>query len=236
MTSTILAVKATPKALKAIENAANEKGEELTKLEVVKTTAQTYIPTAITCLSTIVCILGANALSKKQQASLISAYALLDDTFKKYRKAAVNVYGENADSQIKAEMAKMVYVTQDGYSLYEPDMDFDSEKLLFHDFVSHRYFNATLPAVLNAQYHLNRNLQLRGYVTLNEFYSFIGIDPVENGDDIGWNMDYILIEMGMLWLDFENKYMKLEDGMECCIISPFIAPLPFDVMENEFDN
>lgn len=232
--STVLAVKATPKALRAIENATDEKGEELTKLETIKVTAQLYIPTAITCVSTIVCILGANALNRKQQASLISAYALLDDTFKKYRKAAVDVYGEDADSKIKAETAKLTYVSCDGYSIYNPDMDFESEQLLFYDFFGQRYFNATLAAVINAQYHLNRNLYLRGYASLNEFYDFIGIDSVENGDEMGWNMDHLMTG-GLLWLDFENKHTKMEDGMECCIIAPFVDPLPFSVIEDEIN-
>lgn len=231
--STIMAAKATPKALTLLKSAADEKNEELSKLEIVRVAAPVYLPTAITCVSTIVCILGANALNKKQQASLMSAYALLDDSFKKYRRAASNIYGDDADSKIKAGMAEMTYVSHDGYSIYDPDMDFESEKLLFYDWHSQRYFNAKLPAVLNAQYHLNRNLALRGYVSLNEFYEFLGLSPIDGGDDIGWNMDYLMIYCGAVWLDFENKHAKLEDGMECCIISPFFEPLPFSVINEE---
>lgn len=230
--STVMAIKATPKALQLLEDATNEKDDELSKTEVIRIAAPAYIPTAITCLSTIICILGANALNRKQQASLMSAYALLNDSFKKYRDAAVNVYGDDADSKIRAEMAEMTYVSHDGYSVYNPDMDFESEKLLFYDFYSQRYFNATIAAVVNAQYHLNRNLMLRNYVTVNEFYNFLGINIIEKGDDVGWNMDYLMTS-GLLWLDFENKHTRLEDGMECCIISPFINPLPFSVIEEE---
>lgn len=230
--STIMAVKATPKALLLLEDAAKESDDKLSKVELFKVAAPAYIPTAVTCLSTIICILGANALNRKQQASLVSAYALLNDSFKKYRDAAVSVYGNDADSKIKAETAKMTYVTHDGYSVYNPDMDFESEDLLFFDFYKQRYFNATLAAVVNAQYHLNRNLVLRGYVTINEFYKFLGIDIVENGDDIGWNMDYLMTS-GVLWLDFENNHTKLEDGIECCIISPLIDPMPFSAMNEE---
>lgn len=221
--STVLAVKATPKALRAIENATDEKGEELTKLETVKVTAQLYIPTAITCVSTIVCILGANALNRKQQASLISAYALLDDTFKKYRKAAVDVYGEDADAKIKAEMANDSYISCDGWHIYNPDYDKDSEKLLFYDFYSQRFFNATYGQVVNAEYHINRNLQLRGDVSVNEFYEFLGIDSIDGGDNIGWRMDD-LIEGGLIWLDFDNRFTKMEGGMECYIISSAWLP------------
>lgn len=230
--STIMAIKATPKAIALLKTAEDEKRSELTKFEIIRTAAPAYIPTAITCMSTIICIFGANVLNKKQQATLMSAYALLDDSFKKYREAATNVYGDDADANIKVEMAKMAYVSCDGYSVYNPDMDFDSEQLLFYDFFAQRYFNTTLAAVINAQYHLNRNLMLRGYVTLNEFYDFLGIESIKDGDDLGWNMDYLMTG-GYLWLDFKNEHAKMEDGMECCIISPFVEPMPFSVMDEE---
>lgn len=232
VTSTVTAIKATPKAIALLKTAEDEKQSELTKIEIVRAAAPAYIPTAIACVSTIICIFGANVLNKKQQASLISTYALLDDTFKKYRKAAINIYGNDADTNIKAEMAKMAYVSCDGYSIYNPDMDFDSEQLLFYDFFAQRYFNTTLAAVINAQYHLNRNLMLRGYVTLNEFYDFLGIEQIKDGDDLGWNMDYLMTG-GYLWLDFKNEHVKMEDGMECCIISPFVDPMPFSVIDEE---
>lgn len=228
--STVTAVQATPKAIALLENMESEKGEELSKSEIIQTVMAVYIPTAIICISTIACILGANALNKKQQASLVSAYGLLNESFKKYITAANNIYGEDADKKIKSEMAKMTYISCDGYSIYSPDMDLESDNVLFYDFYSQRYFNTTVSAVLNAQYHLNRNLVLRGEVSVNEFYKFLGISTIEGGDDIGWNMDYLMIG-GLLWLDFENEYTKLEDGMECCIVSACIDPIPFSMMD-----
>ena len=222
--STVIAVKATPKALILLKDAKTYKNDNLTKFETIKTVAPVYIPTAISCLTTIFCILGANMLNKKQQMSLISAYALLENSFKRYRKAAINVYGNDADLKIQAETAKMTYISHDGYSTYNPHMD-ESEQILFYDFYSDRYFNATSAAVINAQYHLNRNLSLRGYATINEFYEFLGIDILENGYEIGWDMD-CLMEDGLLWLDFENRNAQLEDGMECCIVSSAVTPFP----------
>lgn len=81
--TTVLSIKATPKALQLIEEAKEEKGEELTKWEKVKVAGPKYIPTVLVGVSTLVCIFGANVLNKRQQASLISAYALLDESYKK---------------------------------------------------------------------------------------------------------------------------------------------------------
>lgn len=221
--TSVMAAKATPKAIKLLEKATDEKGEDLTKLEVVQVAGPAYIPAVITCIATISCIFGANVLNKRSQASLASAYAMLDQSYQRYRKAANSVYGEDADSKIKVQVAKEMYVSADGYAIYDSDMDKTSEKTLFYDSYSQRYFTATMSSVLNAQYHLNRNYILRGYVNLNEFYEFLGIDKIDCGDDIGWTMDY-MDDIGITWLDFENCYVKMEDGMECYIISTLIEP------------
>lgn len=219
----VITARAAPKALDVLKEREKEKGEPLEKLEAVKYAAPIYIPAALMGVSTIVCIFGANVLSRKNQASLISAYALLDESYKKYQKAAVQVYGEDADSKIKAEAAKETYITEDGRSLYEPDLDVESEKFLFYDYYSSRYFTSSIPAVINAQYHINRNLALKGEVTLNEFYEFLGLEEMEGGDEVGWNIDD-LITGGILWLDFENRYIELDDGLRCCIISFMYDP------------
>ena len=88
-----MAVKATPKAIALLEEAREEKGEELTKLEVIDVTAPVYIPAAIAGFSTIACIFGANILNKRSQAALMSAYALLDNSYKEYMRKSEELYG-----------------------------------------------------------------------------------------------------------------------------------------------
>lgn len=222
----VMAVKATPKAIILLEEAKDDKGEDLTKLEIVRTAGLVYIPAALIGLSTITCIIGIKVLSKRNQASLASAYALLSDSYRRYRKAANTIYGEDADSKIASQMAKEVYVHADGYSVYSSDLDADSEKILCYDLFSRRYFEATMAAVINAQYHVNRNLCLRGYSDLNEFYEFLGIEKIDYGDEIGWSIDE-LMEGGIMWLDFDNRYTKMDDGMECCVISALSDPNKF---------
>ena len=83
--TTITTVKATPKTLRLIEEAEKEKGEKLTKWETVKIASPSYISTAGLCLSMMACIIGAEVLNQKQ-ASLLSAYILLDQSYKDYRR------------------------------------------------------------------------------------------------------------------------------------------------------
>lgn len=81
----VLAVKATPKADSLIktDSRRNHDGDPYaaTKLEAVKSCWKCYIPAAATGVATIICIFGANTLNKKQQASLASAYALINRSY-----------------------------------------------------------------------------------------------------------------------------------------------------------
>ena len=92
--TTVMAVQATPKALTLIKEEETIKGGDLTKLEKVKVAGPTYIPAAVTGVATIACIFGANVLNKRYQASLISAYALLDTSFKDYKRKLKELYGQ----------------------------------------------------------------------------------------------------------------------------------------------
>lgn len=218
--TTITAVRATPKAIKLLKEAELEKGENLTKVEIIRVAGPSYIPSALLGISTIVCIFGANALNQKKQASLMSAYAMLNESYKQYRKSAKIVYGEDADDKIHAEMAKdaMVSTYDWGYQVYNMDMDSESERLLFYDLSSKKYFRTTMATVLNAQYHVNRNLSIRGNCSLNEYLSFLGVEGIDGGDDLGWDISYMVEEMDCYWLDFDNYKSTLEDGLECIII------------------
>ncbi len=216
-----LAVKETPKALRLIKAKKNElEKDQLTPAELVQTTWRCYVPSALLGAGTIVCIIGIGVMDRRNQASLSSAYAMLNESYKQYRQAAKKVYGEDADSKIHAEMAKdaMVASADWGFQVYNMEMDPESEHLLFYDLSSKKYFNTTMAAVLNAQYHVNRNLALRGDCSLNEYLSFLGLDGVEHGDEMGWDISYMVEEMGAYWLDFDNQKTTLEDGLECIVI------------------
>lgn len=215
------AVKATPKALKLIKIRKEElKTDKLEPMELVRVSWKCYIPSALIGAGTVACIVGIGAMDRRNQAALTSAYAMLNESYKQYRQAAKKVYGDDADNKIHAEMAKdaMVYTSDWGYQVYNMDMDSDSEKLLFYDLTTKRYFTTTMAAVLNAEYHINRNLALRGECSLNEWMSFLGLDDVENGDEMGWDIDKMVEEMDSYWLDFDNQKTLLEDGLECITI------------------
>ncbi len=80
----ITSANATPKAVRALDTAKLNKGEEeLTKIEKVKTLLPVYLPTIITGSATVVCILGSNVLNQRTQAYRVSMLNLLKSIFQK---------------------------------------------------------------------------------------------------------------------------------------------------------
>ena len=224
ISTVVLAVKATPKAMKLLEDAKRNREEELTNWDVVRIAGPAYIPTAITGVATRACIFGANILNKRQQAALMSAYALVDTKFKEYKDKLKELHGEEMHQEIvnaiAVEKAGDVYVhseclcTNCDLSIEEND----GEPKLFYDEHSNRYFEATIEQVMQAEYHLNRNYTLRGYVYLNEFYEFLGIGTTDYGSVQGWAIN----DDEIYWIDFNHRKVVMDDGLEVYIIeTPF---------------
>lgn len=214
----VLAVRETPKAMRNVQEATEEKGEELTTFEVIKAAGPAYIPAVIAGTATLACIFGANVLNKRQQAALMSAYALLDTNFKNYQKKAEELYGEGAGIRIREELAKDEYE--------ETDIRVEEGKELFYDMYSNRYFQSTLYDVQQAEYRLNRNLITRDYAYLNEFYEELGIEPVIAGYSLGWTRGANLDAYWQEWIDFDHEKVTMDDGLECHIIKMQCEPIP----------
>ncbi len=209
--TSVLAVKATPKAVALLEMAKEEKGEDLTALEIVQTAGPSYIPALIVGASTIACIFSANALNKRQQAALMSAYALMDSSYKEYRAKVEELYGEETGAQVRAEIAKD--------HINEADIpEEDDGKELFYDYFSGRYFRAKIETVQRAEYNLNRSLSTRDYAYLNEFYDDLDLEPLETGWAYGWTKAINLERHWQEWVDFVHEKTVTDDGLEVYIL------------------
>ena len=236
--TTVLAVGATPKAMKLINQEREKKVNEeaYTKKDAIKTAWKCYIPAACVGVATIVCIFGTSSINKKNQEALTSAYILLSESYDKYKAKVKELYGEDVhDNVIQAiakEDCKDVYIHSDSMLKdisSEFTDEFEPEPVhTFYDRFSNRYFDSTISRVLQAEYHLNRNFCLSGgYITLNEFYDFLGLEPTIPGDVIGWEYS-----SGISWIDFDHSVTTIEDGSEegcqIYIIDMVFSPEPFE--------
>lgn len=216
--TSVTAVKATPKAILLLEDAKEEKGEELTKLETVKIAGPAYIPSIVLGVSTLACIFGANMMNKRGQASLMSAYALVDNAYKDYRGKVDELYGKEAGSAVRAGLAKDKYE--------ENPIEVHEGNFLYYDFHSGRYFEASPSFVKTAEYELNRKLMMDDCAYLNEWYYLLDLEPLEHGLDFGWSTCANSDMYWQTWVDFHHEKVIMDDGLECVIISFMQEPYP----------
>lgn len=215
----VTAVKVTPKALILLDDAKEEKDEKLSKFEVVKVAGPLYIPAIVIGVSTIACIFSANILNKKQNAALISAYSILNSSYKEYKKKVSELYGEDVDRTIRNAIVDEKFIAINNGTVNDND-----EKFIFYEEQHDSFFEMSMADFYYAVYHFNRNFTIRGYATLNEFYEFLGIDTLPSGDVLGWSIDSFYDVGLMPWIDFDVTKRTLEDGLEYYIIYPEFNP------------
>lgn len=216
ITTTVLAVKATPKAIMLIENRKEElETETLTVVETVKTAWKPYIPAATLCIASVSCIIGASAVNYKRNAALATAYAISESTLLRYRDKVIDTIGEKKEKEVREKVAQdeinnnpvsnsQVIITAKGDTLCR-------------DAISGRYFKSDIDKIKKVVNELNRQLTYQHYVSLNDLYYELGLDGVKNGSMLGWNLDDGLI-------DLEFNACLAEDDKPCLVIDYNIAP------------
>lgn len=216
VTSVVLAVRQTPKALKAIEKAKEEKGEELSKFETVKVAWKYYIPAGTTMLVGVLCICGAHKIDIGRNAAIMTAYSLSNDALKEYTEKNVELFGKEADDKVKEAIVQDKIDNSrvpDNMDLGQPSDE------LCYDTITGRYFMSTEAKMLLAAERLNKVIRVDDVVSLNDLYFELGtIEPVEPiGDFLGWN-----IASGDIQLNITAK--KAPNGKSCLVMGFRNAP------------
>lgn len=221
ITTTVMAVRATPKAILMIEKAEEEKYVEkgepigLTPVETVKAAWKCYIPAAIVGTVSIGCLIGASSVNVRRNAALATAYTLSETALKEYQTKVLEEIGERKENSVRDAIAKD-RIEQNPVSRQEVIITEKGNTLCF-DVISGRYFKSDIDKLRRIVNDLNRQMRDDMYISLNEFYYAIGLDGIKIGDDLGWNID-----TGYIDLDFRSQLT--EDGTPCLVIDYHLAP------------
>lgn len=213
----VLAVRATPKAYELIkaDSRFNHDGNQYayTKIEAIRSAWKCYIPAVISGIGTIACIFGSDAISRNNRDALIGAYTLLSNSYQEYQAKMRELYGDEADKEVRAAMIRSKVNDN-------TDLMLSDEKFLFFEEYYGEFFTRTKEEVLLAEYHFNRNYQLRGYANLNELYTFLDLHPANTlfGETLGWSIEAGECYYGYSWIDFDHELITLDDGLECIYI------------------
>lgn len=216
ITTTVLAVKATPKALDLISRKEYEEQRELTAMETVKAAWKPYIPAAITGVASTACLIGANSVNLKRNAALAAAYTLSDTAFREYKEKVVETIGERKEQTVRDKVAEKqvkenppsndVTVIGKGPSLcLEP--------------LSMRYFRTDIEHIKKAANEVNAQIltSIYGWATINDFYDELGLSHTDTGDNLGWNLDNRV--------DIHISAQVTENGEPCLVIGHNNPPI-----------
>lgn len=219
ITTTVLAVKATPKALTLIEEKKREdRVEELTPIETVKVAWKPYIPVVLTGTFSIACLIGANSVNARRNAALATAYKLSETAFADYKEKVVETIGEKKEKTVKEKVAQKK-VDEHPVSKSEVIVTGNGD-VTFLDSVSMRYFTSDIESIRKIVNDLNYRLTsgMEEYISLSEFYDEIGLSRTSTSDDMGWNIS----RDGQIELSMPAT--KDEHGRPCLMLDYHVAP------------
>lgn len=216
ITTTIMAVRATPKALVLIEDKKDELGtDELTKAETVKTAWPCYIPSALVGTASVLCLIGASSTNFRRNTALATAYTLSESTLKEYQEKVVETIGEKKERDIREQVAKEKMVKN---PVREVILTEKGGNTICYDVISGRYFKSDRDTISRIVNDLNRQMRDEMYVSLNDFYYELGLDSTKMGDDLGWNID-----KGYIKIDFSSHLDA--NGTPCLVMDYQVAPV-----------
>ena len=214
ITTTVLAVKATPKAIRLIEEAKEEKGEDLTKAETIKTCWKAYIPAAATCVASTACLIGASSVSIRRNAMLATAYKLSETAFSEYKEKVIETIGDEKEKVVREKVSEEK-IKKNPITKNEIIMT-DYGDTQFYETLSGRYFKSDIEQIKKVVNYLNKDMlqDMFGTISLNEFYDELELERIDLGDELGWCVDKGLIEI--------NFTSKIADNGKPCIVLDYI--------------
>lgn len=222
ITTTVLAVKATPKALELIEEKKEELNLEpmdnLTAVETVKAAWKPYIPAVATGVFATGCLIAANSVHAKRYAGLATAYQISTTALNEYREKVVETIGEKKERAVHTKMAED-RVKKNPPSSSQVHLS-DHGNTLCYDLHSGRYFESDIDRIKRAMNDLNRRMTTGSEmcISLNEFWNAIGLPSTDIGDQLGWRVDEGLIDIAF------NSFIA-ENDRPCVTIEYLIPPV-----------
>lgn len=209
--TTVLAVKATPKAMMLIEQDRYDREDEYTKVDVVKSCWKCYIPAAVVGASSIACLIGASSVSARRNAALMTAYNVTRTAMDEYKDKVIETIGEKKEQLIQENISKDK-LAQNPVSENEVIVT-DNNTTLFYDRTYGRYFKSDIESVKRAINAINRKIVTNGMdsASLNDFYEELGLPPIDVGYYVGWNIDD-----GEIQIDIDAQ--MADDGRTPCVV------------------
>ena len=218
VSTTVLGVRATIKATREYD--ADKEADLLPDdpreriLHVVQTSWKTYIPTTVSAVTTITCIVMGSRISQKRSLALASALTLTENAYREYRENAIEVFGQKKEQSLRDHIARG---REDSDTRPEVIITGKGTQLI-RDSLSGRYFESDLEAVRAAVNKINAQIINYGYASQTELHAEFGLSWTAQGELLGWSTDQLI--------DFYPSAYLTDEGVPCLSLEFTTLPKP----------
>lgn len=186
ITSTVMAVKATPEAndiynkIQSSDLPENEK-----RKEVIKNVVPLYLPSALTGCLAIASVVGGYKIQANRLAEMTAAYLMATNSLQDYRKTILEKFGEETANDIQKEVSeKEAERTPDAAK--DIIISNDDGLEIMQDSISGQYFKSTRDDVWRVLTDIGYRLTVEDCIAASEYFYEVGISTNSLGDDVGW--------------------------------------------------
>lgn len=210
--------------------------------------AKLYAPAATVGLLAITAILVSTGILKKRNIALAAACTSISETFKDYRDRVADRFGTEIEKQIRYNLVEKTVeektIDEDGEEttvtkkvVVAKAPTHDNFSRIFDEYNRNWKKNAALNKsfLIGAERFANDRLQANGRLYLNEVYKLLGFEPSEEGQIVGWVLDYSedscndnYVDFGMFdlenpnvnaFVNEEERSVLLNFNVDGCILS-----------------
>ena len=222
VTTTFLAIRATPKAIELIDEErarrfdiamkeAEDNEEEEVRDDWDQIDAKTYfmllwrpyLPVLISGGLTIGAIIASHVVSEKRMAVLAGLVTSSEALLAKYQEKVIEQFGENKERAVRDAIAEEDIRNAPPIMEHVQETKYGYERDVFKDLRTGRYFWFDIERLRSVENDVLELLNAGERVTLNEFYDMLGLGPVEDGEMLGWE-PYSHFNITKTWVGFEE--------------------------------
>jgi hypothetical protein len=160
-----------------------------------------YIPAAISSVTTVGCIVGANKIESKKALAAQTALAFSERAYSEYRDKVVEEFGERKDQSIRDQVVadQIKENPPPAYIISGPG------NVLCCELFTGRYFTSDMESLRKAQNDLNDRLLKHDYASLSDFYYLIGLPPTSTSSHWGWESNKLMSLIFSTTLSDDNR-------------------------------
>lgn len=155
---------------------------------LAKTYWKEFIPSAISGVTTITCIIAANHVGSRRTAAIAAAFKISEQLTEEYKERVVKTLGAQKEEKMRSELARDRMDRVGGADL----IIVAGAESIFYDELSGRFFKTEMEKVRKAVNDINYKINNYMHASLSDFYDLIGLHKTSFSDSVGWNTDELL--------------------------------------------